>query len=255
MRARAVWPGKCLPLVALLLLGACKTEIYTSLPEQEANDIVSILLQNRIAAEKLQAKDGTDTVMVEQSQFAQAVALLKDQGFPRKKFESMGDVFQQSSLVASPMQERARFLWALSQELSGTVSEIDGVLTARVQVVLPDNDLLQRNPTPSSASVFIRYDAESQAASLVPQIKMLVANSVEGLSYDRVSVVLVPVARRPAPATVEAEMPDPLPVALGGGVLLLAGLAAWFNRRQLSFQFRRTLGRSPSAPHLPGAAE
>jgi type III secretion protein J len=247
MGNRGMRRGRQLAFVGLLLLGACKTEIYTGLPEQEANDIVSILLQNRISSAKLQAKDGSDTVMVEQSQFAQAVTLLKDQGYPRKKFESMGDVFQQSSLVASPMQERARFLWALSQELSGTVSEIDGVLTARVQVVLPDNDLLQRNPTPSSASVFIRYDAQSQTASLVPQIKILVANSVEGLSYDRVSVVLVPVARRPTPAAIDAEMPDLLPEVLGGGALALIGLAVWFNRRRLSFQLDRVLGRLPQA--------
>ena len=178
---------------ALLLLAGCQAELFSSLPEAEANDMVAILLQNGLSASKNRAKDGTDTVLVEKDQFAQAVDLLHTRGYPRHRFSSMGDVFQPSGLVASPMQEQARFLWALGQELSATVSEIDGVLTARVQVVLPDNDLLKRDPTPSSASVFIRYDDQSAVSTLVPQIKSLVANSVQGLSYDKVSVVLVPV--------------------------------------------------------------
>jgi type III secretion protein J len=33
-------------------------------------------------------------------------------------------------------------------------------------------------------------------SDLVPQIKLLVANAVAGLSYDKVSVILVPVAAR-----------------------------------------------------------
>ena len=180
-------------VAAPLLLAGCQTELFNALPQEEANDMVAILLQGGLGASKTRAKDGTDSVLVEKDQFAQAVDLLRAHGYPRHKFSSMGDVFQPSGLVASPMQEQARFLWALGQELSATVSEIDGVLTARVQVVLPDNDLLKRDPTPSSASVFIRYDDQSTVSALVPQIKSLVANSVEGLSYDKVSVVLVPV--------------------------------------------------------------
>ena len=84
-------------------------------------------------------------------------------------------------------------IFALSQELSRTVSEIDGVLSARVHLVLPENDPLRQQLVPSSASVFIRHRSDAQVGSLVPQVKMLVANGVAGLSYDKVSVVLVPV--------------------------------------------------------------
>jgi type III secretion protein J len=84
-------------------------------------------------------------------------------------------------------------IFALSQELSRTVSEIDGVLSARVHLVLPENDPLRQQLVPSSASVFIRHRSNAQISNLVPQVKMLVANGVAGLSYDKVSVVLVPV--------------------------------------------------------------
>lgn len=183
-------------LIPMLLLCACKTELMTGLVEDDANIMLALLLQHGVSADKVQQKDGSDTLRVEQGQFAQAVALLHEAGYPRQSFQSMGDVFQSSGLVSSPQQERARFLWALGQELSRTISDIDGVLTARVQVVLPNNDLLNREPTPSSASVFVRYREQSAAQHLVPQIKQLVADSVEGLNYDRVSVVMVPVAEK-----------------------------------------------------------
>ncbi|GAN61997.1 hypothetical protein Abin_005_020 [Acetobacter indonesiensis] len=184
----------------------------TNLAEDDANVMLALLLQHGVRADKIQQKDGSDTLRVEQAQFAQSVALLHGAGYPRQSFQSMGQVFQASGLVSSPQQERARFLWALGQELSRTISDIDGVLTARVQVVLPNNDLLSREPTPSSASVFVRYKDQSAAQHLLPQIKQLVADSVEGLSYDRVSVVMVPVAQK--------DMPTVGPVPSSGGYLI-----------------------------------
>ena len=87
---------------------------------------------------------------------------------------------------------------ALSQELERTISQIDGVVTARVHVVLPINDPLRQQQPPASAAVFIRHGAEAAVDALVPQVKMLVSHSIEGLTYDNVTVVLVPVA---APAS------------------------------------------------------
>lgn len=246
LHSRAVSPGAAssrmkqatrgLSLLGLLILAGCKTELYNSLPEQEANEMVSILQRHGISAGKMMNKDGTDTVTVDKSDFAQAVTLLRENGLPHPKFENMGDVFKSSGLVASPMQDRARFLYALSQELSQTISEIDGVLSARVEVVLPDNDIMQRNPTPSSASVFVRYDQHSHVDQLVPQIKMLVSNSVEGLSYDKVSVVLVPVARPDDSQTAPVSSGGGFPVGpvVGGALLLLLGALGFSMRHRLT---------------------
>ncbi|MCX2561150.1 type III secretion inner membrane ring lipoprotein SctJ [Acetobacter farinalis] len=230
-------------LIPLLLLCACKTELMTGLVEDDANIMLALLLQHGVSADKIQQKDGSDTLRVEQGQFAQAVALLHEAGYPRQSFQSMGDVFQASGLVSSPQQERARFLWALGQELSRTISDIDGVLTARVQVVLPNNDLLNREPTPSSASVFVRYREQSAAQHLVPQIKQLVADSVEGLSYDRVSVVMVPVAEKDVPVLPTSpgspllwEILGVLPalvIVLGAGILVNRRWPDLFDRLRL----------------------
>ncbi len=239
-----------LAVAAALMLCGCQTELYTALPEQEANEMLALLLRGGLSAGKSQAKDGTDTLVVEEKQFATAVEMLRSRGYPREKFSTINDVFQPSGLIASPMQEQARFLWALGQELSRTVSQIDGVLTARVQVVLPDNDLLKRDPTPSSASVFVRYDDLSQVTSLVSQIKMLVANSVQGLNYDKVSVVLVPVPHVNVPPRLAAAPLDwQLPGMVGGAAVALMTLLLVLFRRWIGALLTRT------KPALPEPAE
>src|SRR5207244_7341396 len=112
-----------------------------------------------------------------------ATNILKEAGLPKQEFQTMGQIFKKDGLVSSPMQERAQMIFALSQELSRTVSEIDGVLSARVHLVLPENDPLRQQLVPSSASVFIRHFANVAISDLILQIKTLVATGLAGLSY------------------------------------------------------------------------
>ena len=186
-------PSRLALALGLLLLSACKQELYSNLSERDANEMTAILLQNHIPAARDSSTPGVFSVMVDQSRFADAVEILKERGYPREDFATLGDIFSGEGLISSPMEERARFIFALSQELSRTINEIDGVLSARVHIVLPENDPLRSELAPSSASVFIRHDERARIQALLPQIKILVANSIEGLVYDKVSVALFPV--------------------------------------------------------------
>ena len=179
-------------LMALLFMAACKAELYSNMSENEANEMMAILLKNGIECDKLPGKEMTYTLRIDKADMAQAVELLQGLGFPKDNYASMGDVFKKAGLVSSPLEERIRFIYALSQEISETLSQIDSVLSARVHIVLPENNPLSETIQPSSAAVFIRYRQDSNIESLVPQIKKLVVNSIEGLSYDKVSVILFP---------------------------------------------------------------
>ena len=181
------------PLGLLLALAGCKTELNGGLTEMAANDELALLLRHNVpAARGIDVKAGTYSVLVEQAQFADAVDLLRAHGLPQQHYDSIPDVFKGGGLVSSPTEERARMTYALGEELSRTIAEIDGVLSARVHIVAQDNDPLRREAPPASAAVFVRYKQDSAAGGLVPQIKMLVANGIGGLSYDKVSVVMVP---------------------------------------------------------------
>jgi type III secretion protein J len=239
--------------LVLCALAGCQTELYSKLDEREANDMIALLHKYGVAAERSFAKDGTSQISVEERQLPQAIELLKANGLPRRTFTNMGEVFKSSGLISSPTEERARFIYALSEELSRTISDIDGVLSARIHVVLPKNDLLRQDATPSSASVFIRHDSRAPLKSLLPHVKMLVANSIEGLSYEKVSVVLVPVERpaidTTASGTVGAATQAGLmaPRTTGGSsqalYLSLAGLVALLLTGALAFWLGRRQGR------------
>jgi type III secretion protein J len=49
----------------------------------------------------------------------------------------MGKVFKREGFVSSPLEERARLVHAMSQEIANTINNIDGVVTARVHLVVP----------------------------------------------------------------------------------------------------------------------
>jgi type III secretion protein J len=249
--------ARLLRFVALCLcavtLSACKVDLYTNLDQRQANEMVAILLQHGISAERANGKNGQTSVTVEESRFADAIDILNARGLPKQEFATLGDVFKKDGLISSPVQERAQMIFALSQELSRTVSDIDGVVSARVHLVLPENDPLRQQLLPSSASVFIRHRPGMPVAELVPQVKMLVANGVAGLSYDKVSVILVPAQpqttaevddRRAAsaePASVEHITVAGLPTygigALATIIAVALGLFLW-QRRQRVYALR-----------------
>jgi type III secretion protein J len=180
-------------LLAIVLLTGCKMELYSQLPEHDANDMMAILLRNGINSEKIrEKKTGTFAIHVQQGQMPTAMALLKEQGFPREKHASIKDLFKKEGLISSPLEERIRFIYGLSQDVQETLSRIDGVITARVHIVLPENDPFTDQVKPSSASVFIKYLPESHLEDIKSEIKLIVEKSIEGLSYDKVSVVMLP---------------------------------------------------------------
>ena len=95
-------------------------------------------------------------------------------------------------------------------------------------------------PQPASAAVFIKHRPDRDLSSQVTQIKALVVNSIEGLSYDNVTVALFPadgLTREPAPAAgtpvVATSSALFVPLLAGGaaGVLALGGGGLLYRHR------------------------
>ncbi len=185
---------QCLALLLIAALFGCggKVELLRDISETEANEAMAVLVTAGISASKMPGKEGLVSLDVEQSQVARAISILGAEGLPRERFARMGDVFKKEGLISSPLEERARYIWALSQELSATLSQIDGVIKARVHVVLPEKTGGGEPMMPSSAAVFIKHKQESNLDDSIPQIKRLVSNSIPGLSAEKVTVVTLP---------------------------------------------------------------
>lgn len=184
--------AKTLTVVILILLSACGYEtLYSSLDEQQANEMLALLLSDGIECRK-KSIDKNWALQIERRDLPRAVELLKFHGYPRDNYQSLGDIFKKEGFVSSPLEERARLLHGLSQELGRTLSSIDGVITARVHLAIPEKNILSDEKAPSSVSVFIKHLPRAKINNQVASIKALVVNSVEGLSYDNVTVTLFP---------------------------------------------------------------
>ncbi len=184
-------------LCMTLMLAACKETLNSKVSESEANEVLSVLRDAGIEARKMPADEKSYDVEVEKDDLARALDVLHAHGLPRSHYEDLGQIFKKDGLVATPAEERVRYIYGVSQELEQTLAHIDGVVVARVHVVIPQNDPLADSKTPSSASVFIKYRPSADPNALAPLVRSLVVRGIEGLDPDHVSVAFV-VAEPPA---------------------------------------------------------
>ncbi len=170
-------------LLPVLLLSACndQVELNHGLSENDANEVAAELGRYHIPAEKRTGKDGI-TVLVDSAQLNRAVHILDAAGLPRPARTSLGEVFQKNGVISTPLEERARYIYALSQEVESTLSQIDGVIVARVHVVLPERIAPGEPVQPASAAVFIKYRADLDPDVIAPRIRLMVASSLPGLA-------------------------------------------------------------------------
>src|SRR5262245_49864497 len=89
---------------ALALLAACRADLYVDLDQRQANEMIAVLVQHGITAERVFAKNGRINVTVDDSRFAEAVRVLNDNGLPRQDFATLGKVFERTGIVSSPVQ-------------------------------------------------------------------------------------------------------------------------------------------------------
>ncbi len=185
-------------LSSTLILSGCgeSVELHRNISEQEANEVIAELADKQIRAQKVPGKDGV-AVRVKANDISRAVRTLDAAGLPKVARSTLGDIFRKEGVISTPLEERARYIYALSQELESTLSNIDGVIVARVHVVLPERVAPGEPVQPASASVFIKHDPRLEPDNINPRVRRMVASSIPGMALaidntTKLSVVFVP---------------------------------------------------------------
>lgn len=239
-----------LAILVVSLLG-CSAAIEHGLDERAANEVVTSLERGGISASKSRDEGGGDrgsdgfVVSVAKSDVVRSMELLHSLGLPRGRREGFGEVYKQSGLLPTPTEERAKYLEALSGEIVRTLETVDGVVSARVHLVLPEPDPLAvegKPRVPAQAAVLVK--TRSSAAPIAePDVRKLVAGAVPGLDPAAVAVVFTAGAATTGatlglvtlgPLRMTAESRKVLlGIGTASGVLLaaLAGLALAMARR------------------------
>lgn len=174
-------------------LTACQKELYQDLSEQQVNEMLALLLKYEMQAEKVSQGKGLFTLTIEEKELVQALEILNKNNLPRPKYQNFGEIFKGDGMISSNTEENARLAFAISQELTNTFSQIDGVLSARVHIVLGGTDQATDEYTKPSAGVFLRHTPESPVINYLVNIKEITAKSVPNLAFDDISVMFIPV--------------------------------------------------------------
>jgi type III secretion protein J len=217
---------RALGIAVVAVLAGCSNSIQHGLDESSANEVVTAL--ERTGIEACKARDEANgeafTVSVSKAQTLRALEVLQSLGLPRGKRAGFGEVYKQASLVPTPTEERARFHEAMAGEIERSLETVEGVVSARVHLVLPEPQPLAMDGKPqgtAQAAVLLKLRGGPAPISEA-EVQKLVAGSVAGLAPQSVAVVTTAAAA--APSTVpELVSVGPLRVAPGSRALVLAG--------------------------------
>ena len=149
-------------------------------------DVTSVMASIQELGVKSEMGGSGTAIYVPSDQVHKVRMSLASKGIPSG--EGVGfEIFDRGNFGVSDFIQRTNYNRAIQGELGRTISQLQGVRAARVLVVIPENKLLFTDVrTKPTASVFIEG---SLATEQVNSVRFLVANSVEGLKAEDVSIV------------------------------------------------------------------
>ena len=160
--------------------------LYGRLSEKDSAAIISELETENIPHK---IENGGSTVYVPSDQVYKLRMNLASKGLPTG--DGVGfEIFDKGQFGLSDFVQRTNYMRALQGELARTIDQLDGVSSARVMIVQPENRLLLTDQgVKPTASVFVELSRDRLKTEAVNAIRHLVANAVQGLAPDDVAVV------------------------------------------------------------------
>jgi type III secretion protein J len=193
--------------IVLTVFTGCESNrvIVNDIDEREANELIVFLASRGINAQKVASSSGSGRVgdngpvmwgiAVEDGKTTDAMALLNQNGLPRRKGTNLLELFAKQGLMSTDKEETIRYQAGLEQQIANTILNIDGITFANVCLSIPPaaspGSLVSAAPAKVKAAVLVKHLGvmDDPNSHLEIKIKRLVSGSVPGLDLNDVTVI------------------------------------------------------------------
>jgi flagellar M-ring protein FliF len=142
------------------------------------------------AGVKYELRNNGTAIAVAKGSEAQAQVALAGKGLSVANTGDQADysLLDKQKMGASTFQQQIAYQRALEGEISNTISQVDGVPGAQVRLTMPKDELFTDTAKPATAAVLLEGDSTDLQPGAVKGIASIVANSVEGLKTENVTI-------------------------------------------------------------------
>lgn len=160
--------------------------LFTDLDEKSASSIVENLKSRQV---DYQIDDEGKTILVAKETVYDERMELAKEGLPAEGGVGY-EIFDKTNLGMSEFVQKLNYRRALEGELARTISAMDEIKTAKVNITIPEKTLFEKDKKEPTAAItlFFKNGRGSDRVSIIG-IQNLVASSVEGLLPGAVTVV------------------------------------------------------------------
>lgn len=160
--------------------------VFNNLNEQDAAAIVTKLKSTKVPYE---TADGGKTIRVPRDQADDVRLSIASAGLPQSGVVGY-EVFDKTNFSTTDFNNKVNLQRALEGEMDRTLGRLEGVESASVHLVIPEQALFQQQQQPTTASVALQLKpGVSLTADQTKAVTKLVSSSVQGLKPQDVTVV------------------------------------------------------------------
>jgi type III secretion system YscJ/HrcJ family lipoprotein len=233
-QSRGPFVGVAMIVLAILLGGCNRESVRKNLTEDQANEVMAVLVLHEVAATKEALEKKEFEVTVPREDLGYALQIVKQYALPRDIYQTpMCEIFKKQGMISVPIEDRARWMCSKALSLERAVFQgIDGVVTVTSSVSYADRDPFSDKQEAPHASVTIKHVKDARID--VDKVKAIARDSNAGIIADNISVTLfeAQVIPRSTVATSTNSKLIAFWIAMVGLAVLVAGGAVWlYNSR------------------------
>lgn len=174
-------------IMALMISGKDYVALLTNVPSEQVSSIIAKLNEKSIP---FQLRDEGQTIAIPKELLhSTQMTLMAEIG--SSKMGSIGlEIFDKQEFGVNSFSQKVNYQRALQGELMRAINTLSAVKQSKVILAVPKKSTMMEDSIAPSASVVVELNSGKElSADQVRGIRFLVANAVEGMDPDRVTVL------------------------------------------------------------------